>query len=205
MHSRSRVATYVVSLSVSFLSGKRGLRFTSLAANSLCCVVLSGFGAASVASASSASIPSGSDATARHFDLLPLTFEPNEGQTISDAKFVAEGRGLSALFKENEADLLLVARPGGADVLRVMLPNASRNASISPETRLPGTVNYFDGNDPKKWHTGLPTFDRLRYAGVYPGTDLIYYGSQGRLEFDFELSPGAEPKPSECSFRVPKA
>lgn len=129
------------------------------------------------------------DAVARKFDLLPLRFEPNRGQSSSDAKFLASGQGFSALFKENEADLLLAHQSGTDGLLRVTLPNC-RNALISAESRLPGTVNYLNGNEPRNWHTGLPTFERLRYAGVYAGIDLIYYGSQGHLEFDFEISPG---------------
>ena len=137
---------------------------------------------------------------AREFDTLPLRFEPNQGQSTSDAKYLAQGRGFSALFKENEADLLLADRNGIGELLRVTLPNASRNASVSAEGRLPGTVNYFNGKDPKNWHTGLPTYERLRYAGVNAGTDLIYYGSQGRLEFDFQLSPGADPSAIRMRF-----
>ena len=137
---------------------------------------------------------------ARNFNLLPLRFEPNQGQSSSGAGFLAQGRGFSALFKENEADLLLAHRTGTDDLLRVTLARASQNASISAESRLPGTVNYFDGSEPKNWHTGLPTFERLRYASIYPGIDLIYYGSQGRLEFDFELSPGAVPSQIQMRF-----
>lgn len=149
-----------------------------------------------------ASKPSGSDRNivAKKFDLLPLRFEPNQGQSSSDAKFFAWGRGFSASFKENEADLVLDHRTGTCDLLRVSLPNARQNASISAESRLPGTVNYFNGNEPKNWHAGLPTFGRLRYVGVYAGIDLTYYGSQGRLEFDFEVSPGADPKSIRIRF-----
>ena len=131
---------------------------------------------------------------ARSLHLLPLRFEPNDGQSTSDAKFLAQGRGFSALFKESETDILLAHRLGADDLLRVTLPNASRTAAISAESRLPGTVNYFQGNQPQNWHTGLPTFERLRYAGVYAGIDMIYYGNQGRMEFDFQVSPGADPK-----------
>ena len=136
----------------------------------------------------------------RDFDLLPLRFEPNQGQSSSDAKFLAHGRGFSALFKQNEADFLLAHPTGASEVLRLTLPNASSNAAISPESRLPGTVNYFNGNEPRSWHTGVPTFERLRYARVFAGTDLIYYGRQGRLEFDFQLSPGANPEAIRMRF-----
>lgn len=128
----------------------------------------------------------------RSFDLLPLSFEPNQGQSASDAKFLAQGRGFAALFKPNEADLLLASGHAGSP-LRITLLHALQSTGMSGELRLPGTVNYLSGNDRRDWHTGIPTFQRLRYAGVYPGTDLVYYGNQGRLEFDFQVSPGASP------------
>lgn len=133
-------------------------------------------------------------------DVLPVTFEPNQGQSGSDARFLARGRGFSALFKQNEADLLFAHPPGTPDLIRVTLPNASSSISLAAENRLPGTVNYFNGDTPRNWHTGLPTFERLRYTGIYPGIDLIYYGSQGRLEFDFDLFPGADPRSIRLRF-----
>jgi hypothetical protein len=136
----------------------------------------------------------------RKFDLLPLRFEPNQGQSSSDAKFLAQGRGFSALFKENEADFLFTGHTAMNGLLRVTLLKASKNAAVSGEKRLPGTVNYFIGNDPEKWHTGLPTFECLRYTNVYPGTDLIYYGNKGSLEYDFRLSPGAAPSQIQMRF-----
>jgi hypothetical protein len=33
----------------------------------------------------------------------------------------------------------------------------------------------------------------VRYRSVYPGVDLVYYGDGDRLEFDFEVAPGADP------------
>lgn len=149
-----------------------------------------------------ASQPSRTDqkTVARNLDLLPLSFEPNRGQSSSDAKFLAEGRGFVALFKAKEADFLLAHPTGTSDLLRMTLLNASRNASVAAEGRLPGTVNYFIGSDPEKWHRGISTFARLRYAGAYAGIDLIYYGHQGRMEFDFQLSPGAKPKSIRMRF-----
>ena len=136
----------------------------------------------------------------RNFDLLPLRFEPNQGQSSSDADFLAQGRGFSALFRENRADFLFTGHPATSRPLSVTLLEASRNSVVSGEQPLPGTVNYFIGNDHKKWHSGLPTFERLRYTSVYPGTDLIYYGNKGSLEFDFQLSPGAAPSHIQMHF-----
>ena len=58
---------------------------------------------------------------------------------------------------------------------------------------LPGRVNYYIGNDPSRWHTGVPTYAKVRCRGAYPGVDLVYYGHQGELEYDFEVAPGADP------------
>ena len=136
----------------------------------------------------------------KQFDLLPLIFEPNRGQSSSDAKFLAQGRGFNALFRGNETDFLFTSHAASSGLLRVTLLNALRNTAVSGEQQLPGTVNYFAGDKPEKWHTGLPTFERLRYASIYPGTDLIYYGNKGRLEFDFQLSPGAAPSSIQLHF-----
>src|SRR5204863_640875 len=54
-------------------------------------------------------------------------------------------------------------------------------------------VNYFLGNDPRKWRTGVPQFQRVKYEGVYPGVDLVYYGRQSELEYDLVVAPGADP------------
>ncbi len=66
--------------------------------------------------------------------------------------------------------------------------------------QLPGTANYFIGNDPSQWHTNIPTFGRVGYQDVYPGIDLAYYGNNGALEYDFIVSPGADPNVIALTF-----
>src|SRR5206468_3596899 len=58
----------------------------------------------------------------------------------------------------------------------------------------PGKINYLLGNDPAQWHPGLSTFGRVRVQGIYPGVDLVYYGNQRRLEYDFTIAPRADPR-----------
>jgi hypothetical protein len=65
---------------------------------------------------------------------------------------------------------------------------------------LPGKSNYFIGNDPKKWRTNVPSYARVKYEGVYPGVDLVYYGNQRQLEYDFVVEPGADPNQIKLSF-----
>src|SRR5204863_455349 len=60
--------------------------------------------------------------------------------------------------------------------------------------------NYFIGNDPTKWRTDVPHFGRIQVEGVYPGIDLVWYGNQQRLEYDFLVAPGADPKQIQVAY-----
>ena len=74
------------------------------------------------------------------------------------------------------------------------LVNANPQSPAAGHDELPGKSNYFIGNDPAKWRTNIPTYAKVKYQGVYPGVDLVYYGNQGRLEYDFVVAPGADPR-----------
>ena len=78
-------------------------------------------------------------------------------------------------------------------VLRMTLVGANANAKVTGLDPLPGKSNYFLGNDPKKWRTNVSNYAKVRYTDVYPGVDLVYYGNQGQLEYDFVVAPGADP------------
>ncbi len=68
-------------------------------------------------------------------------------------------------------------------------------AEMVGERELPGRVNYLRGDDPSKWQTDVRTFGAVRYRGIYDGVDLVYYGNtQGQMEYDFEVAPGADPR-----------
>ena len=72
------------------------------------------------------------------------------------------------------------------------LKNANPAPAVTGESELGARANYFIGNDPKNWHTDVARFGRVRYAQLYPGIDMVYYGVQRQLEYDFEVSPGVE-------------
>src|SRR5271163_4185772 len=88
----------------------------------------------------------------------------------------------------------------GTDTLRMELKGANAEAQVTGSDELPGTTNYFLGNDPTGWRTRVPTFAKVHYTGVYPGVDLIYYGNQRRLEYDFVVAPHANPRQVELHF-----
>jgi hypothetical protein len=78
-------------------------------------------------------------------------------------------------------------------VLRMRLVGANPAAPLSGLDELPGKANYFVGHDPTKWRTNVPTYAKVKQSQVYPGIDLVYYGNQRQVEFDFILAPGADP------------
>ena len=159
---------------------------------------------------------------------LPMHFEPNLGQTAEDVKFVARGPGYTLFLTANEAVLALrqgqlstnpehqrhpplsfepplsknqeSTLPGA--VVRMRLEGATRNTQPTLEglERFPGTSNYFLGNDPMKWRTNIPHYQRVQYKSVYPGIDLVYYGNPQQLEYDFLLAPGADPNDIRLAF-----
>jgi len=138
---------------------------------------------------------------------LPLSFEANRGQTAPEVKFTARGRGYSLFLTGTEAVLAFNRQPaeassGSSHADRVRMKIARANSSIEPagENQLPGTANYFLGNDPTKWRTRIPTYAKVRYNGIYPGIDLVYYGNQRQLEYDFTVAPGADPRRIRLQF-----
>jgi len=84
--------------------------------------------------------------------------------------------------------------PAIATTLHMQLVGANPNSKVGGLDELPGKVNYFRGHDPKQWRTNIPTYAKVKYEKVYPGIDLIYYGNQRQLEYDFIVAPGADPK-----------
>ena len=123
---------------------------------------------------------------------LPLSFEANHGQTNRQVKFSSHTGSYSLFLTDDEAVLAFGGKkPSSA--LRMKLRDASSGAKVTGEDQLTGTSNYFIGNDPTKWHSKVPTYAKVKYAGVYPGIDLVYYGNQRQLEYDFIVAPGADP------------
>jgi hypothetical protein len=147
---------------------------------------------------------------------LPLSFEENQGQTDPRVKFLSRGGGYVLFLTPEEAVLSLhrvkpldasplhratyvrelrKGHSGEKDaVLRMRLDGANPTPKISGLYRLHTKVDYFIGKDSKTWRTNVPSYARVKYRDVYPGVDLVLYGNQRHLEYDFVVAPGADPK-----------
>jgi hypothetical protein len=151
-----------------------------------------------------------------NYGKLPLAFEANQGQTDQQVRFLSRGAGFSLFLTSTEAVLALQPsdisdQPSGEPSFRsqvsgvrkdkspraivcMKLMGANAKAEVIGEDELAGKSSYFIGNDPKNWHTNVQQFAKVRYENVYPGVDLVYYGRQRELEYDFVLRPGADPQ-----------
>ena len=148
---------------------------------------------------------------------LPLSFEPATDPRQTGARradFLARGRGYLLSLSASAATLAPIddeaapdasvrrgpAAPGQPHPITLRFVGSRSGATGRAETMLPGKVHYLTGNDPAAWRTNIPTYAAVRYDGVYPGIDLVYYGRQGELEYDFLVAPGADPAAIALSF-----
>jgi Beta-propeller repeat len=150
------------------------------------------------------------------YNKLPLSFELNQGQTNSEVKFISRAAGYKLFLTSTEAVLAFKKacpyceessddksvkkekrerkQPEEQVVLRMSLKGANPSPQVKGLDELPGKSNYLKGNDPTKWRTDVPHYARVRYEHVYTGVDMIYYGNQQQLEYDFIVAPGVDPK-----------
>jgi hypothetical protein len=127
----------------------------------------------------------------------PISFTANEGQADPRVEFLARGDGYTFFLTSSGA----VMRFGSDAVLRVDFAGGNPRARSEGRGRLPGMENYLLGDDPSRWRVGVPTYAKVAYTEVFSGIDLVYYGNQGQLEYDFVVRPGADPNAIKLGFR----
>jgi hypothetical protein len=145
---------------------------------------------------------------------LPLSFESNQGQTNAKVRFLSRSAETTLFLTPTEAVFTMplhrsagrgeqntqAAEPTSRLALRMQMVGADAGAGAVQQDPQAGRVNYFIGKDPGKWHTGVPTFGRVGFHQVYPGVDVVYYGNEQRLEYDFVVAPHADSKQIRLHF-----
>jgi hypothetical protein len=138
---------------------------------------------------------------------VPLSFEMNRGQATPAVQFVSRGSGYSLLLspgnvalnleRQQQASVRQLSTTGSGavtfDSVRMKLIGANESAQATALEPQAGVVSYLIGNDPKKWHSGIPTYGKISYGQIYPGVDLVFYGNQRQLEYDLVVAPGSDP------------
>jgi hypothetical protein len=136
---------------------------------------------------------------------LPMRFEENRGQWNPEVLYAARAGGPSGhggIFLAATGPVLVGSTGKGVPSHRVdvRLLHGNQQPKIEPLDRLAMQTNYFLGGRPN-WHTGISQYSRVAYRSVYPGVDVVYYGSSDQLEYDFLLSPGADPAAIRLRFQ----
>lgn len=129
---------------------------------------------------------------------IPLSFVANFGQADKKVKFVSRGSGYSLALAPTTFTLSVASQRNKSDEASVSLVQATllggnAAAKLTGFEKLLTTTNYFIGRDPRQWKTNVPNYAKVKYSSVYPGVDLVFYGNQNHLEYDFTISPGASP------------
>jgi hypothetical protein len=156
----------------------------------------------------------------QNLSAMPLYFIENQGQMDSSIRYYSRGHGGSVFFTKdgiitqyvqynrNTTSLNKLNHINPKDKysrdttplhvkgvnIHTKLVGSNKNPSITSLQELPGKMNYFIGNDSTKWHTNVPIFQQVQYQNVYPGINLLYKGTSGKMEYDFVVSSGAKPE-----------
>ena len=130
---------------------------------------------------------------------MPVSFEPNRGQASSSVRWLSRTPGRTFLLTGTEA-LMMLGPDDHASTIRMKIVGAKAQPETEGVDRLEITSNYFIGDKPAEWQTAVPHYARVRYKEVYPGIDVVYYGSDRHLEYDFVLAPGADPGRIELAY-----
>jgi len=138
----------------------------------------------------------------QEYGQIPLSFEVNQGQTAAQVDFLSQGNGYALFLAATEAVLSLQKpAPAAGDgagapdsvVLRSIFVGANPQPQVVGLDPLAGTSNYFIGSDPAQWHTNVANYGQVEYRNLYPGVDLVFYGNQRQLEYDYVVAPGTDP------------
>ena len=127
--------------------------------------------------------------------VLPLVFEPNRGQAASEFEYIARTQQGTVLVAKTGVLLLSAS---GEQPVRMTIAGA-RPTESQPLDQQTATSNYLVG-DRSQWKSGIPHFGKIKYADVYPGIDIVYYGTGQQLEYDFVVSPGRTFQNIELTF-----
>jgi hypothetical protein len=154
----------------------------------------------------------------KNYGSIPLSFEMNEGQADDRVNFLSHGQGYSMFLTPTEAVMVLSKTAGESKLdsmqlekntepekvetstIRMKLVGSNQSPVISGEDKLVTKSNYLIGDDKSKWKTGITNYKKVKYEEVYPGIDLVYYGNQRKLEYDFVVKPGVDYKTIQMTF-----
>lgn len=148
------------------------------------------------------------DTISKSFISPQLTFIPNRGQVDSKAQYYFKGTSYGFYFTPENVVLTFVKnRSSDANeenngvALALHFIDCNPDVSIEGLCKASGKINYFRGKDQSKWITDLPIYEKIIYKELWSGIDLVFYGMNGSLKYDFILKPGASVEDIKLTYR----
>ncbi len=159
------------------------------------------------------------------FGNIPLYFIENKGQMDSKVAYYIKGSDKTIYFTPEGLTYVLSKIKGKDDVLPKknysMMPKeqrlklqesnsrwvvkldfvgARRDAKPTGLKKSEAVISYFKGK-PEKWKTDLAIYSRIIYRDLWPGIDLVYYGTMEKMKYEFIVHPGADPSQIKLAYR----
>lgn len=145
-----------------------------------------------------------------------VLFTENAGQWSQPVRYRADGAGVtvwftnrgiySAFYRQDPPRRLLPGRDSAAGevsgagsnqidylMVRTSFEGAEPSWTVGPQGEVASHANYLIGDDPSNWSVNVPCYGSVAIENVYPGISLRYYSNRQALEYDFLISPGADP------------
>ena len=120
---------------------------------------------------------------------LPMHFEP---QSADHHAFVARGQGYNVAVSSRGATIALTGAGGRHADVAFTIDGGRGDARLAGEDEQSGVLHRYVGAR-DGWQSGIRTYGRVVASQVRPGIDVVYYGNQRQLEYDFVIAPGADP------------
>jgi hypothetical protein len=130
----------------------------------------------------------------RDYANLPGAFVENRGQTDPRVRYYAQGPRHAFYLTRDELILSFMDEAAARRLaLALRFPGSNPRRTLEAEQRVTGEVNYFHGNDPAGWRTGIPRYAQIAYRELWPGVDLRLREQTGTLKYEFRVRAGARP------------
>jgi hypothetical protein len=183
------------------------LVFAVILAVLLCLQVSSGKQRGTGDSQSFAFVPTQGSRTDADFGRIPLHFIPNEGQVDGPAAFYVQGKDKTIYFAPEGLTFVLSGPRESTPerwVVKLDFVDADPEAIPASLEKSGAVISYFKGK-PEDWITGLPASSKIVYRDLWPGIDLLYYGTVDRMKYEFIVHPGADPSKIRLAYRGAKS
>jgi len=119
----------------------------------------------------------------------PIRFEQNFGQTDSRVRYLARSPHGVVFFTDRQ--IVFTGKESSPVTFELM--GADDAAQWQASVATGEQTSYRVGRDPQRWADHVNQYARLMRYNVYPGIDAVWHGEGRQIEYDFVLTPGADP------------